>query len=113
MKAGGLALTEPDRILIKDSISIDTPSPRQSKRFKPSSNANTSMEFDSEFESDEEDITADMLELFIQGVKPLSHDKSTHIRVIAKLPNSEQSSKGKVKTHKYINRQNQSTTGQL
>jgi hypothetical protein len=26
-----------------------------------------------------------------------------------KLPNSEQSSKGKVKTHKYINRQNQST----
>jgi hypothetical protein len=31
------------------------------------------------------------------------------IRVIAKLPNSEQSSKGKVKTHKYINRQNQST----
>jgi hypothetical protein len=47
-------------------------------------------------ESDEEDITADMLELFIQGVKPLSHDKSTHTRVIAKLPNSEQSSKGKV-----------------
>jgi hypothetical protein len=35
------------------------------------------------------------------------------IRVIAKLPNSEQSSKGKVKTHKYINRQNQSTTGKL
>ena len=29
------------------------------------------------------------------------------IRVITKLPNSEQSSKGKVKTHKYINRQNQ------
>ena len=28
-----------------------------------------------------------------------------------KLPNSEQSYKGKVKTHKYINRQNQSTTG--
>ena len=34
------------------------------------------------------------------------------IRVI-KLPNSEQSSKEKVKTHKYINRQNQSTTGKL
>jgi hypothetical protein len=33
------------------------------------------------------------------------------IRVITKLPNSEQSYKGKVKTHKYINRQNQSTTG--
>jgi hypothetical protein len=30
-----------------------------------------------------------------------------------KLPNSEQSNKGKVKTHKYINRQNQSTTGKL
>ena len=35
------------------------------------------------------------------------------IRVITKLPNSEQSSKGKVKTHKYINRQNPSTTGKL
>ena len=32
------------------------------------------------------------------------------IRVITKLPNSEQSYKGKVKIHKYINRQNQSTT---
>jgi hypothetical protein len=35
------------------------------------------------------------------------------IRVITKLPISEQSSKGKVKTYKYINRQNQSTTGKL
>ena len=35
------------------------------------------------------------------------------IRVITKLPNSEQSYKGKVKTHDYINRQNQSTTGKL
>jgi hypothetical protein len=35
------------------------------------------------------------------------------IRVITKLSNSEQSNKGKVKTHKYINRQNQSTTGKL
>jgi hypothetical protein len=35
------------------------------------------------------------------------------IRVITKLPNSEQSHKGKVKTHKYIKRQNQSTTGKL
>jgi hypothetical protein len=34
-------------------------------------------------------------------------------RVITKLPNSEQSYKGKVKTHNYINRQNQSTTGKL
>jgi hypothetical protein len=32
------------------------------------------------------------------------------IRVITTLPNSEQSYKGKAKTHKYINRQNQSTT---
>jgi hypothetical protein len=30
-----------------------------------------------------------------------------------KLPNSEQSYKGKVQTHNYINRQNQSTTGKL
>ena len=35
------------------------------------------------------------------------------IRVITKLPNSEQSYKGKVKTHKYINRQNRSKTGKL
>ena len=33
------------------------------------------------------------------------------LRVITKLLNSEQSYKGKVKTHKYINRQNHSTTG--
>ena len=32
------------------------------------------------------------------------------IRVITKLPNSEQPYKGKVKTHKYINRQNQSSS---
>ena len=36
--------------------------------------------------------------------------KFVKIRVITKLPNSEQSYKGKVKAHKYINRQNQSTT---
>jgi hypothetical protein len=35
------------------------------------------------------------------------------IRVITKLQNTEQSYKGKVKTHNYINRQNQSTTGKL
>jgi hypothetical protein len=40
-------------------------------------------------------------------------EKRLKIRVITKLPNSEQSSKGKVKTHKYINRQNQSTTRKL
>jgi hypothetical protein len=42
-----------------------------------------------------------------------SRNASYLIRVITKLPNSEQSYKGKVKTHKYINRQNQSTTGKL
>jgi hypothetical protein len=31
--------------------------------------------------------------------------QSVQIRVITKLPNSEQSSKGKVKAHNYINRQ--------
>ena len=35
------------------------------------------------------------------------------IKVITKLPNSEQSYQGKVKTHNYINGQNQSTTGKL
>ena len=33
--------------------------------------------------------------------------------VLTKLPNSEQSYKGKVQTHNYINRQNQSTTGNI
>ena len=42
-----------------------------------------------------------------------THIIHNSIRVITKLPNSEQSYKGKVKTHKYINRQNQSTTGKL
>ena len=37
----------------------------------------------------------------------------TLIKVITKLPNSEQSYKGKVKTNNYINRQNQSTTRKL
>ena len=40
-------------------------------------------------------------------------DYLCYIKVITKLPNSEQSYKGKVKTHNYINRQNQSTTGKL
>ena len=40
-------------------------------------------------------------------------NKRQRIRVITKLPNSEPSYKGKVKTHKYLNRQNQSTTGKL
>jgi hypothetical protein len=43
----------------------------------------------------------------------VTFDEKSMIRVITKLPNSEQSYKGKVKTHNYINRQNQSTTGKL
>jgi hypothetical protein len=39
--------------------------------------------------------------------------RESQIRVITKLPNSEQSYKGKVKTHKCAHRQNQSTTGKL
>ena len=35
------------------------------------------------------------------------------IRVITKLPNSEQSYKGKVNTYKYIKRQNESTIRKL
>jgi hypothetical protein len=42
---------------------------------------------------------------------PIRKLKFEQIRVITKLSNSEQSYKGKVKTHNYINRQNQSTTG--
>jgi hypothetical protein len=37
------------------------------------------------------------------------YNLDVQIKVITKLPNSEQSYKGKVKTHNYINRQNQST----
>ena len=48
-----------------------------------------------------------------QSNQPKSNRNMVEIRVITKLPNSEQSYKGKVKTHKYINRQNQSTTGKL
>jgi hypothetical protein len=40
-------------------------------------------------------------------------DVQDTIRVITKLLNTEQSSKGKGKTHKSTNRQNQSTTGKL
>jgi hypothetical protein len=49
----------------------------------------------------------------IRSLVPPHYVCNGYIRVITILPNSEQSYKGKVKTHKYINRQNQSTTGQL
>jgi hypothetical protein len=45
--------------------------------------------------------------------KIFSSEAVCPIRVITKLPNSEQSYKGKVKAHNYTNRQNQSTTGKL
>jgi hypothetical protein len=47
------------------------------------------------------------------SMKPNINKSRGKIKVITKLPNSEQSYKGKVKTHNYINRQNQSTTGKL
>ena len=47
----------------------------------------------------------------LQDIARVMH--GMQIKVITKLPNSEQSYKGKVKTHNYINRQNQSTTGKL
>jgi hypothetical protein len=48
-----------------------------------------------------------------QNKKDIHNTEIIQIKVITKLPNSEQSYKGKVKTHNYINRQNQSTTGKL
>jgi hypothetical protein len=48
------------------------------------------------------------VEQVVTPVKPkLVTSKYRRIKVITKLPNSEQSYKGKVKTHNYINRQNQ------
>jgi hypothetical protein len=41
------------------------------------------------------------------------NNQNRSIGVITKLPYTEQSSKGKGKTHKSTNRQNQSTTGKL
>jgi hypothetical protein len=46
-------------------------------------------------------------------VKCPMYDRNSKMHDVWKLPNSEQSSKGKVKTYKYINRQNQSTIGKL
>jgi hypothetical protein len=54
--------------------------------------------------------------LYIDSLPTSSRQQSKpidNIRVITKLPNSKQSYQGKVKTDKYINRQNQSTTGKL
>jgi hypothetical protein len=44
-----------------------------------------------------------------RGLRPEFEDYNIQIKVITKLPNSEQSYKGKVQTHNYINRQNQSS----
>ena len=48
-----------------------------------------------------------------KGFRAGKREEVLEVMVITKLPNSEQSYKGKVKTHNYINRQNQSTTGKL
>jgi hypothetical protein len=55
-------------------------------------------------------ITISLVKQIIEALPTIN---SSYIKVITKLPNSEQSYKGKVKTHNYINRQNQSTTGKL
>ena len=52
----------------------------------------------------ETSLTLQLLEV---GLCTINQTKP--IKVITKLPNSEQSYKGKVKTHNYKNRQNQST----
>ena len=52
-----------------------------------------------------------MIHLFLAKNKIFVQNLFQQIRVITKLPNTEQSSKGKGKSHKSINRQNQSTTG--
>jgi hypothetical protein len=56
-------------------------------------------------------ISSHLLVMEIKGNNKITELRT--IKVITKLPNSEQSYKGKVKTHNYINRQNQSTTGKL
>ena len=59
-------------------------------------------------------IRPTMCQIIKNNIKVLLKFKNYNIiRVIIKLPNSEQSYKGKVKTHNCINRQNQSTTGKL
>jgi hypothetical protein len=64
-----------------------------------------------------EKIPPSSLEQKCMSVRSVKSKKDSQnvclIKVITKLPNSEQSYKGKVKTHKYINRKNQSTTGKL
>jgi hypothetical protein len=53
---------------------------------------------------------------WLTGFRNKGNRKFTELRAILQREsqkNSEQSYKGKVKTHKHINRQNQSTTGKL
>jgi hypothetical protein len=54
-----------------------------------------------------------ILFLYLNTVTVTAGTFEREIKVITKLPNSEQSYKGKVQTHNYINRQNQPTTGKL
>jgi hypothetical protein len=58
-------------------------------------------------------ISSLILRCFSKNISFIVYFYILEIRVITKLPNSEQSYKEKVKTHNYINRQNQSTTGKL
>jgi hypothetical protein len=51
----------------------------------------------------------DHLSKCLSCLNKIFSETTVPIRVITKLPNSEQSYKGKVKTHNYTNRQNQST----
>ena len=57
--------------------------------------------------------TSEISSTKIKRSQDRSFSMTEEIKVITKLPNSEQSYKGKVQTHNYINRQNQSTTGKL
>ena len=70
----------------------------------------TKVRYDDRLSDDEQCDYSDVLTGAKSTILPVTKQS---IKVITKLPNSEQSYKGKVKTHNYINRQNQSTTGKL
>ena len=67
-------------------------------------------EFGSTFKNETHQNIESMWQSFKTEIKYIIDKR---VKVITKLPNSEQSYKGKVQTHNYINRQNQSTTGKL
>ena len=63
--------------------------------------------------AENKDITVENYWLWSDTLVNPNYIFMQQITVITNLPNSEQSYKGKVKNHNYINRQNQSTTGKL